>query len=103
MTIKDKIKEKLRQGTPLAEIRKEFESVSKTYWALRETSDESEKIVEETQKRIEVLRNVQAEEEKRLSQTKQENMRIAQENDARAVVAVDRSTSDLLFCLKQPN
>jgi len=89
VTIKDKIKEKLRKGTPLAGIRKESESVSKNYKALREFSDESEEIVEETQKRVEVLRNVQAEEEKRLS--------------ARAVVAVDRSTSDLLFCLKQPN
>jgi len=81
LTIRDKILEELRKGTPLAQVRKEHESVSKTYEALREFLDESEKIADERQKRIEDLKNVQAEEEKRLSQTKQENMRIAQENE----------------------
>lgn len=81
MAIKDKILERLRRGEPLSEIRKEHKSVSKTYEALRQFLDESDKIVDERQRSLEDLRNAQAEEEKRLIQTKQERVKISQEND----------------------
>jgi len=53
MTIKEEIVAELRNGTPLAEIRRKYRSQSQLYEAIREFLDEADKIVEEKQDQLE--------------------------------------------------
>jgi len=55
MTIKTEILEKLRKKTPLVEIRRDYRSQSQLYEAIREFFGETEEIVEEKQKELEMI------------------------------------------------
>jgi transposase-like protein len=80
LLIKDKVAERLRKGTPFAEVRKEFSSTSQLYAGARQYLEKADKEITLRQERLEELSEATIEKEERNAELEQENANLTKDN-----------------------